>query len=161
MKVFLFFLGALRPRRRDGLLGTGKSSSESELYIVALNFEPILMYFGFIFYAVTACSTHVGSLSCHAESLMRLNNDSYSSDRHGIVEVLDNGVWKRICHQNWDDTDSGVACRELGFKVMGAEGIMMYLWWSLRNLYLHACQVRVTVGDSDLCCFTCVTYFDR
>ena len=27
----------------------------------------------------------------------------------------------------------------------------MYLWWSLCTLYLHACQVRVTVGDSGLC----------
>ena len=24
----------------------------------------------------------------------------------------------------------------------------MYLWWSLCTLYLHACQMRVTVGDS-------------
>ena len=40
-----------------------------------------------------------------------------------------------------------------GMHVMG-----MYLWWSLRTLYLHACQVRVTVGDSGLCCCTCVTY---
>ena len=28
----------------------------------------------------------------------------------------------------------------------------MYLWWSLCTLYLHACQVRVTIGDSRLCC---------
>ena len=35
----------------------------------------------------------------------------------------------------------------------------MYLWWSLCTLYLHACQVRVTLGDSGLCCCTCVTYF--
>ena len=34
----------------------------------------------------------------------------------------------------------------------------MYLWWSLRTLYLDACQVRVTVGDSGLCCWICVTY---
>ena len=27
----------------------------------------------------------------------------------------------------------------------------MYLWWSLCTLYLLACQVRVTVGDSGLC----------
>ena len=25
---------------------------------------------------------------------------------------------------------------------------------------LHTCQVRVTVGDSGLCCCTCVTYFE-
>ena len=28
----------------------------------------------------------------------------------------------------------------------------MYLWWNLCTLYLLACQVRVTVDDSGLCC---------
>ena len=37
----------------------------------------------------------------------------------------------------------------------------MYLWWSLCTLYLHACQVRGTVGDSGLCCCACVTSFER
>ena len=37
----------------------------------------------------------------------------------------------------------------------------MYLCWSLCTLYLHACQVRVTVGDSGLCCCNCVTSFGR
>ena len=32
----------------------------------------------------------------------------------------------------------------------------MYLWWSLCTLYLHARQVRVTVGDTGLCC--CARY---
>ena len=37
----------------------------------------------------------------------------------------------------------------------------MYLRWSFCTLYLHACQVRVTVGNSSLCCCSCVTYFER
>ena len=37
----------------------------------------------------------------------------------------------------------------------------MYLWWSLCTLYLHACQVRVTTGDSGLCCCDCVMSFKR
>ena len=41
-----------------------------------------------------------------------------------------------------------------------ASSDQMYLWWSLCTLYLHTCQVRVTVGDSGLCC-TCVTYFEH
>ena len=36
-----------------------------------------------------------------------------------------------------------------------------YLWWSLCTLYLHACQARVTIGDSGLCCCISVTYFKR
>ena len=41
------------------------------------------------------------------------------------------------------------------------EKVRKYLWCSLCTLYLHACQVRVTVGDSSLCCCACVTYFER
>ena len=37
----------------------------------------------------------------------------------------------------------------------------MYLWWSLYTLYLLACQVRVTVGDSSLCYSVCVMSFER
>ena len=39
--------------------------------------------------------------------------------------------------------------------------LKMYLWWCLCTLRLHACQVRVTMDDSGLCCYTCVTYFER
>ena len=35
----------------------------------------------------------------------------------------------------------------------------MYLWWSLCTLYLLPCQVRVTVGDSGLCCCVCVRLY--
>jgi len=37
----------------------------------------------------------------------------------------------------------------------------MYLRWSLCTRYLHTCQVRVTVGNSGLCCCTCVTSFEH
>ena len=33
--------------------------------------------------------------------------------------------------------------------------------WSLCTLYLRACQVRVTAGDSGLCCCACVMYIER
>ena len=34
--------------------------------------------------------------------------------------------------------------------------LRMYLWWSLWTLYLLACKVRVTVGESGLyCCWLC------
>ena len=40
--------------------------------------------------------------------------------------------------------------------------IRMYFWWSVGTWYsLHACQVRVTVAGSGLCCYTCVTYFEH
>ena len=39
----------------------------------------------------------------------------------------------------------------LVFTRMPGESWRMYLRWSLCTLYLQACQVRVTVGDSGLC----------
>ena len=38
-----------------------------------------------------------------------------------------------------------------GESYIGHSGLC-YLWWSLCSLHLHACQVRVTVGGSGLCC---------
>ena len=35
------------------------------------------------------------------------------------------------------------------------------LWWSLCTSYLHACQVRVTVGDSGLRCCVLVASLER
>ena len=37
----------------------------------------------------------------------------------------------------------------------------MWIWWSLCTFCLLACQARVTVGDSGLCCCICVTSFER
>ena len=37
--------------------------------------------------------------------------------------------------------------------------LRMYLWWSVCALYLLACQLRATVGDSELCCCVCVMSF--
>ena len=37
--------------------------------------------------------------------------------------------------------------------------LRIHLWWSLCTLYLPACQVRVTVGDSGLCCCDCYDVF--
>ena len=37
----------------------------------------------------------------------------------------------------------------------------IYLWWNLSTLHWLACQVRVTVGDSGLCCCVCLTSFER
>ena len=39
--------------------------------------------------------------------------------------------------------------------------LKMYLWWSSCTLHLLTCWVRVTVGDSGLCCCVCVTSFER
>ena len=57
--------------------------------------------------------------------------------------------------------DSNLLLRaQVLFHWINTQGsLRMYLWWSLCTLHLHTCQVRVTVGDSGLCCSTCVMYF--
>ena len=58
----------------------------------------------------------------------------------------------RLMNTNWlkSESERGPE-RSCRFNTLGT-----YLWWSLCTLYLHACQVRFTVGDSGLCCCTCV-----
>ena len=60
--------------------------------------------------------------------------------------------------------------KELGFHATIDTGIVlqktletltMYFWWSFCTVYLLACQVRVSVGESDLCRCVCVTSFER
>ncbi len=33
----------------------------------------------------------------------------------GRIEVFDEGEWKDVCHRKWDQRDTGVVCRQLGF----------------------------------------------
>ena len=39
----------------------------------------------------------------------------YSSFYRDVLEIYYNGGWSYICPDSWSDTDSTVACRQLGF----------------------------------------------
>ena len=61
-------------------------------------------------------------------------------------------------------SDASSGCCTLQFKILSLLALWakrMYLWWGLCTSYLHACQMRVTVGDSCLCCCSYVTYSKR
>ena len=37
----------------------------------------------------------------------------------GRVEICYQNQWGTLCHNNWDDTDAGVVCTQLGYSSLG------------------------------------------
>ena len=42
-----------------------------------------------------------------------------TEDYEGRLEICINQVWGTICSRNWDNTETKVTCRQLGFQELG------------------------------------------
>ena len=87
------------------------------------NYES-LMYL--IIYVRTYVRTYVVNyvLLCLADIHIRLVGGS--SYNEGTVEIYYNGEWGTVCDDEWDDTDAGVVCRQLGFGTYGSSYSLAY-----------------------------------
>ena len=71
-----------------------------------------------------------------------------SSSNEGRVEVYYNGEWFSVCDDGWNDTDTGVVCRELG---VGSSGRSAYFGSSGNPVLLS----DVMCSDNDLMFASC------
>lgn len=68
------------------------------------------------------------NIDCTQGDVRVVGSDSTS---YGTVEVCVNGIWGLITDNNWDDIDSIVICRQLGFEYNLNSRLIIEIYWLL------------------------------
>lgn len=76
---------------------------------------------------------------------MRLVNGLQFNE--GRVEVYHQGVWGPVCREGWSQSDSSVACRELGFNESVSTGgnemfVSKYNLKTVRDTFYKVLAIR-------------------
>jgi deleted-in-malignant-brain-tumors protein 1 len=75
--------------------------------------------------------------------------DTTENNKTGRVEIFHPSVgWGTVCDDKWDDTDSGVVCRQLGFAGVNATRIKAYYGQGTGPILLD--DVKCTGNESFL-----------
>ena len=126
---------------------SGRIRQESKV-IQALQASLAYMYFKDVHFGFFLCSRHYLSLAPHSHPPSFFSSSVCSPFLFSSVQ---DGTYA-LGKAHMSSAPSVISFPNVAFEtfvvvVSSTLGSRMHLWWSLCTSYLHACQVRVTVGD--------------